>query len=66
MVDVVCVPMRSSLFNSWTVDSLKGVLGQEKALAADPSLGPGFWKISERAIKAVVGQDALLPWDTCR
>ncbi|CAD0111994.1 unnamed protein product [Aureobasidium uvarum] len=34
-----------------------------KDLAADPSLGPGFWDISERAIKAVVGKDAMVPWD---
>ncbi|THZ08905.1 NAD(P)-binding protein [Aureobasidium pullulans] len=40
-----------------------GVSGREKDLAADPSLGPGFWDISERAIKAVVGKDAMVPWD---
>ncbi|KAH0182187.1 NAD(P)-binding protein, partial [Aureobasidium melanogenum] len=40
-----------------------GVTGREKDLAADPSLGPGFWNISERAIKAVVGKDAMVPWD---
>jgi len=40
-----------------------GVSGREKHVAADPSLGPGFWDISERAIKAVVGKDAMVPWD---
>ncbi|KAH0052615.1 NAD(P)-binding protein, partial [Aureobasidium melanogenum] len=40
-----------------------GIPGREKDLAADPSLGPGFWDISERAIKAVVGKDAMVPWD---
>ncbi|KAI5241692.1 NAD(P)-binding protein [Aureobasidium subglaciale] len=40
-----------------------GVPGREKDLAADPCLGPGFWKISERAINAVVGKDAMVPWD---
>ncbi|KAI4745817.1 NAD(P)-binding protein [Aureobasidium sp. EXF-12298] len=40
-----------------------GLSGREKHAAADPCLGPGFWDISERAIKAVVGKDAMVPWD---
>ncbi|KAG9654637.1 NAD(P)-binding protein, partial [Aureobasidium melanogenum] len=40
-----------------------GVPGREKDPAADPSLGPGFWNISERAIRAVVGKGAMVPWD---
>ncbi|KEQ74999.1 NAD(P)-binding protein, partial [Aureobasidium namibiae CBS 147.97] len=39
-----------------------GVSKPEKHAAADPCLGPGFYDISERAIKAVVGKDAMVPW----
>jgi len=41
----------------------QGVSKPEKHAAADPCLGPGFYDISERAIKAVVGKDAMVPWD---
>lgn len=65
LVDVVSFLL---LFQTWmhptdVVFSPQGVSGREKDLAADPSLGPGFWDISERAIKAVVGKDAMVPWD---
>ena len=65
LVDVVRFLL---LFQTWmhptdVVFSPQGVSGREKDLAADPSLGPGFWDISERAIKAVVGKDAMVPWD---
>jgi hypothetical protein len=36
--------------------------GKETSQASDPKLGTALWELSERMVKEVVGEDALLPW----
>jgi hypothetical protein len=59
LVDVVsCFPLQLQTPSSANT-CMQGVSGQDKQAA----LASGFYDISERAIKAVVGKDAMVPWD---
>jgi NAD(P)-dependent dehydrogenase (short-subunit alcohol dehydrogenase family) len=62
LVDVVSLPSLQP-HRPPTNMTIQGVSGREKHAAADPCLSPKHWDISERAIKAVVGKDAMVPWD---
>jgi hypothetical protein len=56
-------PRRSILtLSAPSAPSLAATPGKETSQASDPKLGTALWELSERMVKEVVGEDALLPW----
>ncbi len=47
---------------TYSYDALQAQPGKETALGSDPNLGAALWELSERLVKQIVGEDALVSW----